>query len=264
MKKKMLSVATAGLLALAFSCQTDENVADQPVADETLAQISALGFSNRNVQRLDDGYLVEGDIVLHDYDLKGGHHSKALRIANSEQYRTTNLVTAPRTIRVSVASNLGTAYVQATDAALARFNAENLTLTFQRVSSGADIQIVKASFFESFLFLASAGFPTASGAPYNRIKISTRQLDSQPLDTKTSVIAHEMGHCIGFRHTDYMDRSYSCGGSPSNEGASDVGAILIPGTPSGPDPNSWMLACIGSGQNRPFNANDKIALNFLY
>jgi hypothetical protein len=51
---------------------------------------------------------------------------------------------------------------------------------------------------------------------------------------------------------------------PVNEGASTVGAILIPGTPSGPDPNSWMLACIGADQNRPFNANDKTALNYLY
>ena len=40
-----------------------------------------------------------------------------------------------------------------------------------------------------------------------------------------------MGHCIGFRHTDYMNRAYSCGGSPANEGASSVGAILIPGHP---------------------------------
>ena len=73
-----------------------------------------------------------------------------------------------------------------------------------------------------------------------------------------------MGHCIGFRHTDYMNRSYSCGCSAVNEGASSVGAILIPGTPSGPDSGSWMLSCIGSGQNRPFNNNDKTALSYLY
>ena len=77
-------------------------------------------------------------------------------------------------------------------------------------------------------------------------------------------MAHEIGHAIGFRHTDYMNRSYSCGGSPVNEGSAGVGAIHVPGTPTGPDPNSWMLSCIGSGQNRPFNANDRTALNYLY
>nr|MCU0383478.1 zinc-dependent metalloprotease [Cyclobacteriaceae bacterium] len=80
----------------------------------------------------------------------------------------------------------------------------------------------------------------------------------------STILAHEIGHCIGFRHTDYMDRSYSCGGATANEGASTVGAILIPGTPSGPDAGSFMLACIGNGQNRPFNNNDKTALAFLY
>jgi len=61
-----------------------------------------------------------------------------------------------------------------------------------------------------------------------------------------------------------MQRQYSCGGQPVNEGASTIGAVLVPGTPSGPDPNSWMLACIGSGQNRPFNTNDVTALKYLY
>jgi hypothetical protein len=80
-----------------------------------------------------------------------------------------------------------------------------------------------------------------------------------------TIMAHEVGHCIGFRHTDYMSRRYSCG-SGGNEGQSStgVGAVHIPGTPTKGDPNSWMLACIGSKVNRPFNSNDKVALNYLY
>lgn len=264
MNKRISSLLTAAVLTIVFSCQTDEGMTPDEVSADALASIKALGFSTHNVQRLDDGYLVEGDIVLHDHDFGRGDNKTTLRVAQSEQYRTTNLVSTPRVITISVASTLGTAYVQATDEAIARYNAEGLSITFQRVSSGADIQIVRSNFIEQFLFLASAGFPTADGRPYNRIKVSNNQLNSQPAGTKASVIAHEIGHCIGFRHTDYADRSYSCGGSPSNEGAADVGAIHIEGTPVGPDPNSWMLACIGSGQDRPFNANDKIALDFLY
>jgi len=30
------------------------------------------------------------------------------------------------------------------------------------------------------------------------------------------------------------------------------------------DSGSWMLSCIGSGQDRPFTDFDKAALNFLY
>lgn len=265
MSKKLLAMFAMAMVGIILSCQTeDEPVKQNEVSQDALAQIKNLGFSTQNVQRLEDGYLVEGDIILHDHDFSRGINKSTVSVAESEQYRTTNLVSTPRTIKISVANNLGTAYVQAVDEAISRYNAENLLITFQRVSSGADIQIVRANFFEQFLFLASAGFPTANGQPYNRVKVSTYQLNSQPLATKASVLAHEIGHCIGFRHTDYADRSYSCGGSPSNEGASDVGAIHIEGTPTGPDANSWMLACIGSGQNRPFNENDKIALDFLY
>ena len=61
-----------------------------------------------------------------------------------------------------------------------------------------------------------------------------------------------------------MNRAYSCGGSPVNEGDGGVGAIHISGTPTGPDAGSWMLACIGNGVDRPFNGNDVTALNALY
>jgi hypothetical protein len=114
--------------------------------------------------------------------------------------------------------------------------------------------------------LGSSGFPTKRGNPYGQVKMNTNQYayGTNPDPTYVgSVIQHEIGHCIGFRHTDYMDRSYSCGGSASNEGASNVGAVHIPGTPTGPDANSWMLAC-SNGKDRTFNANDKTALNYLY
>jgi hypothetical protein len=77
-------------------------------------------------------------------------------------------------------------------------------------------------------------------------------------------MAHKMGHCIGFRHPDYMNRAYSCGGRKSNEGASTVGTIRIPGTLAAASPNSWMLACVGTTVDGPLNANDVIALNYLH
>ncbi|MES2371896.1 MAG: M57 family metalloprotease [Bacteroidota bacterium] len=263
-----LSVITILMLVVTVSCK--KAVVSEPpveeVSQDVINSVKALGLSTNNIIADEGGYIVEGDIFIPTNELKRSLDGAFLRVGESEQYRTTNLVTRlPRTITVALSSKMDAAiYGPVLDEIVRRYNAENLQITLTRVSSGANITYDKAN----GSYLASAGFPTAGGDPYNLVKVNTRAIGSGTSSTfinyAASIMAHELGHCIGFRHTDYANRAYSCGGSASNEGASTVGAILIPGTPSGPDPNSWMLACIGSGVNRPFNANDKTALNYLY
>lgn len=252
---------------LFVGCQDDQATNPQ-ISKEVLDRIWDMGFSNENVQRVDDGYLVEGDIFLSEADLKVDIDPITLRIAETEQYRTNNLVTGlPRVVTVSLDAQLNSiaGYSAALDECLARYAAQNLQITFVRSgSSGGNIHFKK----QPGNYLASAGFPTNQGNPFNLIKLNSNAIGSGNsnafINYCASIMAHEMGHCIGFRHTDYMNRAYSCGGAPVNEGDGGVGAILIPGTPSGPDANSWMLACISNLQNRPFNNNDKTALGYLY
>jgi hypothetical protein len=258
-----LAVVAAVCFVTLFACR--KNIATEQAAapsQDALNRIYHLGFSNKDVTFDEDGnYVVEGDIVLTEADLAGVPDMQFLRVGAEEQYRTYNLVTRlPRVITVSIASKLPSSYVAALDEALARYNSENLMITFKRVSSRANISIVKGN----GNFLASSGFPTSTGDPYNQVKVNSNAIGNQPQATVASILAHEIGHCIGFRHTDYMNRAYSCNGKPVNEGASTIGAVFIPGTNPNPDPNSWMLSCIGSGDDRPFNANDKIALGYLY
>ncbi len=254
---------------LIVSCEKNDASApaNDVVSPAAISLIKKLGFGTADLQKVDGGYLVEGDIFLSENDLNRTFAYQFLKIAETEQYRTTQLVTGlPRTITVSLDSRLTSTagYVAALDELVARYNALNLTIQFSRVASGGNIIFSRGN----GSYLASAGFPTATGAPYNSVKVNSTAIGSGTSTTfinyLASILAHEAGHCIGFRHTDFADRSYSCGGAVTNEGASTVGAILIPGTPSGPDPNSWMLACVGANQNRPFNANDITALNFLY
>lgn len=253
--------------SLFISCQEDNAAAtENVVGKQVLDQIWKLGYSTENVQKIEEGYLVEGDIILTDEDLQDHGDHLSMRIAESEQYNTFNLVTGlPRVITVSMDANLTSTpgYDAALDVAVARYNAENLGLTFTRAgTSGGDIHLKK----QNGNFLASAGFPSG-GNPYPLIKINSQAI-GQGLSTTfinycATIMAHEMGHCVGFRHTDWMNRAYSCG-TGGSEGAGSVGAVLIPGTPSGPDAGSWMLACISNNQNRPFNNNDKTALSYLY
>ena len=263
-KMKMAFVAAISMSVLFVSCQKDVKTTKTEVSQEELNQIAAMGFSTDGVMIESDGFIVEGDIFIPRADLGKVSTSPNLVVASEEQYRTTNLVTGlPRVITVQVSSSLPAAYVTNTDAAIARYNALGLSLTFQRVSSGGNIVISAAPTGAGYL--ASAGFPTASGEPYGQVKINSRYIGNNPnTNYLATILAHEIGHCIGFRHTDYMDRSYSCGGGTANEGASTVGAVHIPGTPTDADPGSWMLACLSASTNRPFNNNDKTALGYLY
>ncbi|MCF6404890.1 M57 family metalloprotease [Chitinophaga filiformis] len=249
-----------------FSCKKDQVQKQSPneITKDVIAQIKAMGFSTQDVRRVDDGYVVEGDIFLSDKSLKEKANPRSLVIAKEEQYQTWNIIATSghRVITVSV-TNLPAAYTAAADEAIARYNAMGLRISFQRVASGGEIDIINANLGAGVLG-QSAGFPDAYGNPPSPIRLNAAYIGSTPNQGwMATIIAHEIGHTIGFRHTDYFNRAYSCG-SGGNEGVAGVGADHIPGTPTAGDPNSWMLACIGTGQNRPFNTNDQVALNYLY
>jgi hypothetical protein len=261
--KKTLAVLFLGGIVALTACKKDTKTSEEEISQATLAKISNLGFSTANVQKLDEGYLVEGDITLSEANLNEVPTSPNLRIAEVEQYRTFNLVTgSPRTITVTTTGNISSGLSAGIDEAIGRYNAEHLGLTFTRGGSNGggtiNIRLVNTG-----QYIASSGFPSG-GSPYPEVKYA-RRFQDYSLGFVATVVAHELGHCIGFRHTDYMNRSFSCG-TGGNEGqeTTGVGAVQIPGTPSGPDAGSWMLACLSSTTNRPFNNNDKTALDYLY
>jgi len=272
-KLKSIFVMLSITLTL-LSCNKEDATDNQEslkVTQDVLNKISSLSLNNKDVKvikntRLDgtteEAFLVEGDIILTKdqldrMDLHGG--------ITTEQYRTTNLVSAPRTIRVVGLSGTGTTALSTNmrnglQAAINRYNNLGLsitfTLTFSSSTSNADIVVRRQSGSAGGV----AGFPSG-GAPYNSVTLYSG-LDSYSTGVNAHVSAHEIGHCIGLRHTDWFSRQ-SCGQN-SNEGTAGVGAILIPGTPSGYDATSYMRACFSSSETGAFNANDVTALNYLY
>ncbi len=279
MKKLMktaFALSLSGMLFAACSKKQTTEATIQPegaISEAVMQQIRVAGFSTHEAVKTDGGYIVEGDIFLTEAELQNKPTSPVLRIAEEEQYRTNNLVGGlPRTIKIKV-TGLGTAFVQGADLAISRYNSANLLLQFQRITTGtANINIVgfnQGPNPQGLITLGSAGFPSG-GNPFNQISMNTNSAAygaNPSINYVGSVIQHEIGHCIGMRHTDYFNRDISCPFDPNgnNEGAGSIGAILIPGTPSGAtlSGNSWMLAC-SNGGNRTFNSNDLIALNYLY
>ncbi|WPB81322.1 zinc-dependent metalloprotease [Archangium violaceum] len=181
----------------------------------------------------------------------------------SEQYRTTNLVgTGVTRICVNPTSSFSSYpnLISGLDAAIASYNARGLRITFQRGGSGCTANITATTMSGAG---GSAGFPSG-GLPYGTINIGTG-MSAYAASVNKHVIAHELGHCIGFRHSDYYNRSISCGGTATNEGTAGVGAILIPGTPStATNGGSVMNSCFSSTSTGNWTSSDITALDYLY
>jgi hypothetical protein len=269
---KSLAVACVALFAFTACTKETKEITQDYVSDDAVSKIQSLGFGTNGIIKTADGYIVEGDILLTDAELNTVPTSTEMIIAKEEQYRTFNLVSPSKypTIKVALNNNSSahqSAFSAALDEAIRRYNAESLTIKFQRVTSSAHTTVV--AFYENSNVLGSAGFPTSTGAPYSQVRMNTYHYSTSTGTTNinyiATIMAHELGHCVGFRHTDYMSRRYSCGyGGNEGQAKNGVGAVHIPGTPTGPDARSWMLACIGDNVNRPFNANDKTALSYVY
>jgi hypothetical protein len=188
----------------------------------------------------------------------------------NKQYKTHNLVSRSNR-NISVIGYTGSGYAltskmqRALQSAVNNYNALGnslyLTLSFSS-SSNADIVVYNNGASGGGGY---AGFPSG-GRPYKWIQINAGT-DSYNTSVVAHVMTHEIGHCIGLRHTDYAGRK--CDGS--NEGYAGVGNTHIPGTPtanqwgeSGLDTNSIMISCFSGYENGQFSGYDRIALNYLY
>jgi len=273
----LLGIACVAVFASCKKSATPQTEASNVITQEEKALVASAGFNGEWAEKTTDGnYLIEGDILLTKAQLQemsGVAPTHNFIIANEEHYRTTNLVSTGGTVRhitVSLGSGFPSYYSTGLDLALAHYNNLNLNIHFDRVASGGEINIAGAnlgrSIFGGCVLGQSAGFPTSSGNPASGFTLSTSKCATQYINTAAKadeVMAHELGHCIGFRHTDYMNR-ISCG-SNSNEGDAGVGAIHIDGTigtvTSG-NYNSWMMACV-NGDNS-FSSEDNYALQYVY
>jgi Dual-action HEIGH metallo-peptidase len=280
MKRILFSTGLVLLLTgTMVSCKkttTDEAADAAALSQDEKALVKDAGFNSNWAAKTDDGnFLIEGDILLTKQELQdmvGVAPAHNIIVADEEHYRTTNVVSVPssgaRTITVRLGSGFPSYYSTALNNALTRYNNLNLRIRFQRVSTGGNIVIGAANLGTApgggCILGQASGFPTG-GNPSGGFTLSNSSCATAYLNTTDKadeVMAHEIGHCIGFRHTDYINRA-SCGPG-GGEGAGSIGAIRIPGTPgtvSG-SYNSWMMACTNGSPT--ITSTDAVALNYVY
>lgn len=258
----------------ACSNEREENIPNEdPVAKvvsgEDLVIIAKLGFDISEVEDMGDYYLVEGDIAIPKENIPG--YAKAIAEADTsrlKQARSTYLVSVSNItdIKVKIDASLYSVsnWRQATLDAISYYNNALSNVRMREVTSGQDITIKAGSLAGNVC--GEGGFPSADGKAYPYIDLST-EYNSLTQSQKAFLIAHELGHCIGLRHTNWY--------TPSDSEYKEPDAIQIPGTPSkdnpltggsayNPDPSSVFNGRTCGYAWAGFSNYDLMALRTLY
>lgn len=253
----MASMLTA--LTFGFSACEKEKVDVAPTAteDPTMQRLLAMGFDKKNIEDKGTYYLVEGDIRF-DKQAAGTTPTNQPGVISQSQNQahTWELIRYDRqqSITIAIDASFPSQWQQDALTSIDDWNnvpgfKVHLTLTN---GPNADITIKGVSSLDNNAFGAS-GFPS-DGYPYREVLIN---YNNSPTYRRRTTITHEIGHCLGLRHTNLYD---------NGEGESDIGGVIVYGTPIR-DPNSVMNSGDAPNRQQPwagFSSDDIIAFQNLY
>ena len=246
-------VLAAGCIALGLGC-------GEPSDDtqEIVGNLVNAGFPADDIMVVDGKVYVGRDAEV---SLAASREMLADGATTEEQYRTTNVV-SPSVTKICINGSTFTGvFSTALDLAIQNYDELPLSFVMARTPSN-DCSFTINAVINPSMNGGSAGFP-ANGNPYGQIIIGGL-LSQYGVDVIEHVITHEIGHTVGFRHSDYYNRGISCG-TGGDEGQAGVGAIHIPGTPTTATVGgSLMNSCFRSVESGEFNSSDLTALSAMY
>lgn len=278
MKNKFFlpALLAIGLFACRKESVTDDITADQAITDPgTLYnKLQDIGFPADRIKDLGKYYLVDGDLLFDkertDLDFLDTYFNRMKKGANTSfennrHWITPGIVSTYNIENMKIETDEYFNNGEITDWRRSAATAMghwagisntliNFTRYFNQWSGPGYINITDDGGALPNNVIAAAEFPS-SGSPGFQIRVNLdfNSNANVPAGQRVYNLAHELGHCFGFRHTNWQ---------LLGEGQS--GAIAITATSASQDPNSVMNGGTANNSWNGFSPDDVIAAQAVY
>ncbi|HEV7586914.1 MAG TPA: M57 family metalloprotease [Longimicrobium sp.] len=231
--------------------------AARSVDQELIERIGAMGFRADQVVDEGDHFRVEGDVIILKRDLTGIRLSRAAAPGGPlHQWYTDNLVSQANMaggLRVSLSGiSSSSDWTAAARSALSAYSGGSGSKIVLVEGSPADITFSFAALGTGVI--ATGSFP-ASGLPGSTVTISSAYTTPLSAAQKTWVMVHELGHTLGFRHSNWQ---------ANGETTTPFGASQVPGTPSSDLASVMRITPATNPTWSGFNSYDAAANAYAY
>ncbi|MGF7075147.1 M57 family metalloprotease [Mucilaginibacter sp. R-33] len=262
MKNQNLKLAFIAFTTLLSFNSCKKAIYDLAPADKeknstsALDYIKSLGFHDSDIKDIGTDYLVDGDMLFSKKTVVATTNGNASKI-KTDQYGAQNYLGLNTNVVINIDASMS-AYTAEINAAIAQWNGiPNCRVKFS-VGSSYNVTIMANNNIGGAC--GQSYFPI-NGQPGFIIYISPAAISGNSFDQRQRTIAHELGHSIGLRHTNWFLNEPQNGTAPNS---AHYSATHILGTPTEADPVSLMNGneC-GTGATVLSNY-DKIAVQFLY
>ena len=257
-RAKALTLGLAAIALMGGGCLSpSENTApagEEPAPitrEQGMQTLEGMGFKRDGIEPVQDGFIVEGDIFIRLEDLaQPGPAAGPGPLAKTAQ-RSSSAVTSPNTIKFAIHSSMADwgIYVHQ---AVNNWNFLNTRVHIEVVTSGQNTTIYSdqdpacpESMRNQPNNIQGLGQLAYNGAVGTVICMNKDGSGSGDVKLRVAFITHEIGHTLGFAHSNDWDYP------------------LIPGTPANDD-HSIMNSSLLGGNQGYFTYDDMLAVERLY